>query len=405
MRKERAVGLLLLLAMLPLLLGVAGGTPSSEQYRFTRAAYPHMETVLGWMVATSASKALQSVVVPRASQDEVAAYFALTEQYREASQGRVQAQSSGPAGMASLPADPAHLRQELSAAESSVERRIQQQVGEVLGEMGAGWRLPGGGTLFPPVVFKFQPPPKLLVVSPRERIERAATVLVDARMTPAEIERLEADAAGTQYSTLVTPIGGLGVYPSMLPESSNVRWVLNTVAHEWTHHYLALRPLGWRYAFGSEDDQRMVLLNETVADIVGREVSDTAYSRWYEQPAVQRGGPAPAGAVDFKQVMRDLRLRVDVLLAVGEIEGAEAEMEETRRQLVSAGYTLRKINQAYFAFHGSYADDPYMAGAQGEDISGRVHALRAQSPTLGDFLRQVSSVGSYREFDAIAPRP
>jgi hypothetical protein len=406
MGNGRAAALLILLMVVsPLLLGVSSGTPTSTQYHFTRAASPHVETVLGWMIVTSASKALQSVAVPGASQEEVLAYFELTERYREANQFDRQSHSTGPARTASLPADPIHLRQELSAFEPAVERRIQQQVSEALRETGAGWHTPVLDAVFPPVVFRFQPPPKLLVVSPRDRIERSATVLVDARLTRAEVDDLEASVAGTAYSTLVTAIGGLGVYPSMLPESSNARWVLDTVAHEWAHHYLALRPLGWRYAFGAETDERMRTLNETVADIVGREIGEIAFPRWYDDVPAVAGQSSSPRQDEYRGIMRELRLRVDALLAEGKIEEAESAMEETRQDLVRRGYALRKINQAFFAFHGSYAADPFMAGAQGEDISARVHALRAESSSLGDFLWRISGAGSYQEFDAIAPRP
>ena len=45
-------------------------------------------------------------------------------------------------------------------------------------------------------------------------------------------------------------------------------WVLDTVAHEWTHTYLYLRPLGWHY--GGSGGMRTI--NETVASIVGDEI-------------------------------------------------------------------------------------------------------------------------------------
>ena len=46
------------------------------------------------------------------------------------------------------------------------------------------------------------------------------------------------------------------------------------------------------------------------------------------------------------------------LLAQGKIEEAEAYMEERRRFLAANGHFIRKINQAFFAFHGSYATSP-----------------------------------------------
>jgi len=54
--------------------------------------------------------------------------------------------------------------------------------------------------------------------------------------------------------------------------------------------------------------------------------------------------------------MRETRIRVDKLLAQGRIEEAEAYMEERRQEFVAHGYYIRKLNQAYFAFHGAYAD-------------------------------------------------
>ena len=56
--------------------------------------------------------------------------------------------------------------------------------------------------------------------------------------------------------------------------------------------------------------------------------------------------------------MRTTRLKVDTLLAQGKIAEAEAYMEAQRQVIVNHGYALRKLNQAYFAFHGSYAEGP-----------------------------------------------
>ena len=89
--------------------------------------------------------------------------------------------------------------------------------------------------------------------------------------------------------------------------------------------------------------------------------------------------------------MRETRLRVDDLLAEGRVEEAEAYMEERRLIFVEQGYGLRKLNQAYFAFHGSYATSP----SSGNPIGGQLEWLRAQSPTLRDYVRTVSSFARY----------
>jgi len=84
--------------------------------------------------------------------------------------------------------------------------------------------------------------------------------------------------------------------------------------------------------------------------------------------------------------MRETRLRVDALLAQGQVTEAEAYMEEQRRYLVSEGFALRKLNQAYFAFHGAYADAPTSVSPIGEEM----RALRRRATSPGAFLRTVA---------------
>ena len=66
-------------------------------------------------------------------------------------------------------------------------------------------------------------------------------------------------------------------------------------------------------------------------------------------------------------------------------------MEERRRIFVDNGYLIRRLNQAYFAFHGTYAT----TGAAGVSIVGRqVEELRRRSPTLGRFIRTAAEIGN-----------
>ena len=47
-------------------------------------------------------------------------------------------------------------------------------------------------------------------------------------------------------------------------------------------------------------------------------------------------------------------------------------MEERRLLMVEHGYPIRVLNQAYFAFHGAYAESPASSspiGAQGAPLS------------------------------------
>jgi hypothetical protein len=94
--------------------------------------------------------------------------------------------------------------------------------------------------------------------------------------------------------------------------------------------------------------------------------------------------------------MRSTRLAVDQLFAEGKIEAAEEFMDVRRLVFWENGYRIRKINQAYFAFYGAYADEP--GGAAGEDpVGAAVRELRARSTSLVDFLRRIAWLSSYEQ--------
>ena len=101
--------------------------------------------------------------------------------------------------------------------------------------------------------------------------------------------------------------------------------------------------------------------------------------------------------------MHATRVRADQLLSEGKINEAETYMEARRRFFWDHGYQIRKLNQAYFAFYGAYADVP--GGAAGSDPVGpAVRSLRAQSRSLSDFLNRISWMTSFAELQkAILP--
>jgi hypothetical protein len=99
---------------------------------------------------------------------------------------------------------------------------------------------------------------------------------------------------------------------------------------------------------------------------------------------------------DFRDQMRLTRVTVDGLLAEGKVEEAEEYMEARRQVFWDNGYQLRKLNQAYFAFYGAYADQP--GGAAGEDpVGAAVRALRAGSGSLAAFLKSIAWMTSFEE--------
>ena len=104
--------------------------------------------------------------------------------------------------------------------------------------------------------------------------------------------------------------------------------------------------------------------------------------------------PASEDEFDFRLEMRTTRLRAEELLGEGKIEEAEQYMEQRRQFLADHGHYIRKLNQAYVAFHGTYADNP----ASISPIFDQLSDLRSASPSLGEFVKVVAAVSSYDEF-------
>lgn len=273
---------------------------------------------------------------------------------------------------------------------------LQFQVSQVLSDAGLGFL----AQQVPPVLFHSTPLPTALIVSPRDTIRQEVNLSLLADLSLEEITRLEDRVANyMNASTLVEDVGGIGVYPTMVQRASSLEWTLDTIAHEWTHNYLTLHPLGLVY----DKTPELRTMNETTASIVGTEISNAVMERYYPDYAarsskVTRGAPKAVddSGFDFYHEMHVTRVKVDELLAEGKIEEAEAYMEARRIVFVQNGYMIRKLNQAYFAFHGAYAETPM--GAAGEDPVGpAVRALRAKSGSLAEFLRQIAWMDTFAE--------
>ena len=286
------------------------------------------------------------------------------------------------------------------------EATLQGQVSATLAEL----KLTSGGQPIPPVLYHSTPLPMGLIISPRERIEQLTNISINPVLTVDEQVNLEEKVDDDlNVSSLVVQIGGVGVYPTMVMRNTNLPWTLDTIAHEWAHNYLSLRPLGFLYM----ETPELRTMNETTASIVGSEVGSLALRNYYPEMASTHqpdlhlasassnlpnaeGEPPP---FDFRAEMRITRVTADELLAEGKIEEAESYMEERRQFMWDNGYSIRKLNQAYFAFHGAYADIP--GGAAGEDPVGpAVRALREQSDSLAEFLNRIAWMTSFEELQA-----
>ena len=141
----------------------------------------------------------------------------------------------------------------------------------------------------------------------------------------------------------------------------------------------------------------MTTLNETAATIAGEELGELLYEAIAGE-GVQRASVAePSGSehsFDYDAEMRETRIGAEELLAQGKIQAAESYMEEHRQVFVEHGYLIRKLNQAYFAFHDTYAT----TGASTSPIGDQLLELRSYSDSLNDFVRTVAEFGAYQEF-------
>jgi hypothetical protein len=91
--------------------------------------------------------------------------------------------------------------------------------------------------------------------------------------------------------------------------------------------------------------------------------------------------------------MREIRLEVDNYLANGQIELAEEYMEQKWQYLVSQGYSIRKLNQAYFAWYGTYANQPSSVSPIGEEL----RQIRSHCQSIKEFLDTVSTITSRQD--------
>lgn len=278
------------------------------------------------------------------------------------------------------------------------EEILQSQLAEVVADL----NLDIAGQALPPVLYHSTPLPKALIVSPRDIIRQDENISLSPDLTVDQYNGLENEIdAALDISSLVVGVGGIGTYPTMVSQTSNLNWLTEVVAHEWVHNFLTLRPLGMNYLTSPE----LRTMNETAAAIAGKEIGRALMERHYPE-LVPPPPPEPPASFqtseannepppfDFRAEMHTTRLRVDELLASGNIKEAEDYMEQRRQFLWDNGYRIRKLNQAYFAFYGAYADLP--GGAAGDDpVGAAVRTLRHQSPSLADFLKRISWMSSF----------
>ncbi|NJD59025.1 MAG: hypothetical protein FIA98_06465 [Anaerolineae bacterium] len=284
------------------------------------------------------------------------------------------------------------LQDQREQIEPVAEAILQDQIGEIAAQAG----LTLGGQAFPPVLYHTTPPPDALIISPRDVIRQDENISISPDISVDQMEELEGKVdKALDVSSLVVGIGGIGLYPTMVMETTDINNLAEVIAHEWVHNYLTIRPLGFSYANSPE----LRIMNETVAAIAGKELGRAVVKKYYPQflppetppraDSATNTQPATPPVFDFNAEMHATRVKVDQLLAAGKVKEAETYMEQRRVFFWEHGYQIRKLNQAYFAFYGAYADQP--GGAAGADpVGAAVRLLRQKNSTLADFINQIA---------------
>ena len=352
-----------------------------------------------------------------------------------------------------LQSEQAALQSALTAQQPLVEHIIETQVSATLEAEGFATL----GQVLPPVTMHFLDIPDLLVVSPRDEIRQEMTLVLNPN-TLVERAALEAQIASDvpDFSVWITPIGGVGVYPSMVTETDRPVVAFEITVHEWTHHYLIFFPLGLQYF--SHPDTRII--NETTATLVGDEIGNKVIERFYGD-AIQDDPLVYLQAIpDYRQLLAAIdttdntyniqlsentsassRLTADYLVAVGNESAAQLVLDLKRPTLaqstvrdsaswihhtrVTSDYLLslgmvdaaeiamengrqhtglRVLNQAWFAFNAGYQANPVIQqnpdgsqaiatqGGGGDPIGAAIYEIRARSASLKAFMTTMRGV-------------
>jgi hypothetical protein len=371
-----------------------------------RESLPNTLHKVYWKVA----RQLQGQYPNTADTHYVEEYVRLNGEYRQMAASLQRERALGNSG-ATIERQLEKLGAEREALRPYAEAVVEQQVAAVVRDEG----LLVKGLVLPPPKFIFADSYYILVTSLRREIRLEYTRLLGRDLSLTDQEEIEhrVEEENPDLAALVLPVGGLAAfYPAQIYFRGNLIRLMDLSVHEWLHQYLFVAsPLGRTYLQGG----RMRTINETVANMLGREIGEGVYLRYYDaspeeaaemelayreylqelaaRPASEPPSEGEEGFV-FSSYMRETYLRAASLLEQGETEAAQTYMEERRRGLVQEGYNIRRLNQAYFAFYGTYADSPGAIDSIGPALA----RLRLKVASPADFLSIVKRIASYEDF-------
>lgn len=406
--KNLALALLVLLVLGLLLFSTGRGDSISE---LRRVSAPYQQDLVRWEITHFLDKwwhlatgIFRSERGPDERLEVVLEYFELRNDLNRESEELRRALAASPDGRehsSRQAAVEAIVRQRANLA-PTVEETLESVVAQIVDDLGIVDQV--GPVRWPPVDFTFEPNGLVLVRSPRDRVFRLKDFLLRPDVSLMEQVNLETqiESMDDNTSALVVRIGGVATYPAQVTNNASLHGTLSLVSHEWLHHWLFFRPLGRAWFAGGE----LTSINETVANMFGEEVGDLALERLtgtvvgrepWVQPALSPLKPDRKG-FDFRREMRETRGRLEELLRHGDAPTAEAYLESRRLVFVENGFDIRKLNNAWFAFHGTYAD----SGASISPIEPQLRAIRNDSDSLAEFLDRVSLIDEEGELEKAA---
>ncbi len=403
------LGLWTLAALLLVTAGIGRGDSVSQLHR---TSAPYEQDLVRWEVTHFPDKWLRQAmgIFGGPEEDEllerVEEFFHVSQQMSEKRREieRSLAEGASDAEVAGLEEERTRLERRRGALSSVVEEALESAISQSADDLGVIARF--GPVRWPPVDFAFQEGGHVLVRSPRNEIVRLDDRLLTSDISLPEQDALERDVEALEenISAIVVRIGGVATYPAQVTPDTSLRGALSVASHEWVHHWLFFHPLGRAWFAGGE----LTSVNETVANIAAEELSDRAFylltgevvarDPW-QPPGAGEPRPTPEpGVFDFRHEMRQTRAHLEVMLEEGKIEEAEAYLEERRLEFVEQGHSIRKLNTAWFAFHGTYADGP----ASISPIEPQLRTIRAGSADLAEFLDRVAVIDEKGELERLA---
>ena len=400
------------LAALLLITAVIGRGDSISQLHRTSA--PYEQDLVRWEITHFTDKWFHLAVgifsTPDAEDrlERVREFFRVGEELGSLRRDTQRALAGGASDreIASLEEERARLEHRRAELSSVVEETLEGAISQAADDLGVIARF--GPVRWPPVDFAFQAGGHVLVRSPRDAIVRLDDRLLTSDISLPEQDALErkVESLDDNISAIVARIGGVATYPAQVTPDTSLHGALSVASHEWVHHWLIFHPLGRAWFAGGE----LTSVNETVANIAAEELSDRALELLtgevvtrepWQPPRAGEPRPTPEpGVFDFRYEMRQTREQLEALLEDGKVPEAEAYLEERRLEFVEQGHSIRKLNTAWFAFHGTYADSS--AAPEGNPIEVHLRTIRADSASLAEFLDRVAVIDEVGELERLA---